>query len=85
MAAMYPNQAPSRPTNGAAETLAGIADAVGRTAHSVAEEGREVGDQVMAVTGNLKSVVVRSIKEQPLTTLAVTVGIGFLIGAFWKS
>jgi hypothetical protein len=85
MAATLHNNANSGSTTSTAETIGGIADAVGRTVHSVADEGREVGEQLMAVTGSLKATLVQSIKEQPLPTLAVAVGLGFLIGAFWKS
>ena len=52
---------------------------------SIADKGREVADDVSAVAGNLKGAVDSSIKEQPMATLAVAVGIGFVLGALWKT
>jgi ElaB/YqjD/DUF883 family membrane-anchored ribosome-binding protein len=42
-------------------------------------------EQIQVVADNFKSAVDKSVKEQPLTTLAVAAGLGFVIGALWKS
>ena len=37
------------------------------------------------VAGNLKGAVDRSVKDQPMATLAVAAAVGFVLGALWKS
>lgn len=56
-----------------------------RVTRNVADQGREASEQVQEVAQNFKSAVDKSVKDQPLTTLAVAAGVGFLIGALWKS
>lgn len=56
-----------------------------RVARNVAEQGRETSEQFQEVAQNFKTAVDKSVKDQPLTTLAVAAGIGFVIGALWKS
>lgn len=56
-----------------------------RTVQNLAEQGRQASEQVQAVADNFKTAVDKSVKDQPLTTLAVAAGIGFVIGALWKS
>lgn len=55
------------------------------TVSSVAEQGRDAGQRVQEVAGNLKSAVDRSVTDQPMATLAVAAALGFVIGALWKS
>ena len=54
-------------------------------ARNVADQGREATEQVQEVAQNFKTAVDKAVKEQPLTTLAVAAGVGFVIGALWKS
>jgi len=49
------------------------------------EQGREVGERVQEVAGNLKGAVDRSVKDQPMATLAIAAVIGFVLGALWKT
>jgi ElaB/YqjD/DUF883 family membrane-anchored ribosome-binding protein len=51
----------------------------------VTDQGRQATENVQVVADNIKSAVDKSIKDQPLTTLAVAAGLGFVIGALWKS
>ncbi len=51
----------------------------------IAGQGREAGERINAVAGNLKTAVDKSVKDQPLTTLAMAAALGFVIGALWKS
>jgi ElaB/YqjD/DUF883 family membrane-anchored ribosome-binding protein len=37
------------------------------------------------VAGNLKGAVDKSMKDQPMATLAVAAALGFVLGALWKS
>ena len=52
---------------------------------SMAEQGKEAGDRVQEVAGNLKGAVEKSVSDQPMATLAVAAALGFVIGALWKS
>jgi ElaB/YqjD/DUF883 family membrane-anchored ribosome-binding protein len=56
-----------------------------RAAHKIHEQGREAGERVNEVAGNLKTAVDKSVREQPLTTLVVAAAAGFVLGALWKS
>jgi ElaB/YqjD/DUF883 family membrane-anchored ribosome-binding protein len=61
------------------------ADQAERFASRVAEQGREAGDRVQEVAGNVKSAVDKSVKDQPMATLAMAAVLGFVLGAIWKS
>lgn len=60
-------------------------DSAEADARSVAAQGREAGERVQEVAGNFKSAVDKSVRDQPLATLAVAAAVGFVIGALWKS
>jgi ElaB/YqjD/DUF883 family membrane-anchored ribosome-binding protein len=55
-------------------------DAAGRAA----ERGRDAGERVQDVAGNFKGAVDKSVKEQPMATLALAAIAGFLLGALWR-
>lgn len=55
------------------------------TARQMAESGRDSAERVGVVAGNFKTAVNKSVKDQPLTTLAVAAALGFVVGALWKS
>jgi ElaB/YqjD/DUF883 family membrane-anchored ribosome-binding protein len=57
------------------------ADQVEGLASQVTEQGR----QAQQVAGNLKSGVDKSVKDQPMATLALAAAVGFVLGALWKS
>jgi len=54
-------------------------------AGKAAEQGREAGERIQEVAGNVRGAVDKSVKDQPMTTLAVAAVIGFVLGALWKS
>jgi ElaB/YqjD/DUF883 family membrane-anchored ribosome-binding protein len=56
-----------------------------QTVRSMAEQGKEAGERVQEVAGNLKGAVEKSVVDQPMATLAVAAALGFVIGALWKS
>ena len=72
-----------------ADKAANLAERTGeqieRTVQNFAEQGRQATEHVQVVAENFKTAVDKSVKDQPLTTLAVAAGIGFIIGALWKS
>ena len=37
------------------------------------------------VAGNLKGAVDKSVKDQPMATLAMAAAVGFVLGAIWKA
>lgn len=55
------------------------------TVRSVAAQGRDAGERVQEVAGNFQAAVDKSVREQPLATLAVAAALGFVLGALWKS
>jgi len=54
-------------------------------ARNVAQQGRDAGERVQQVAGNMRTAVDKSVREQPMATLAVAAALGFVIGALWKS
>jgi ElaB/YqjD/DUF883 family membrane-anchored ribosome-binding protein len=54
-------------------------------AHAVADQGREVSENVQAVANNMKDALEKSLREKPLTTLAMAAAAAFVLGAIWKS
>lgn len=60
-------------------------DGAEEAARSVYEQGRDASERVNEVAGNMKSAVDKSLKDQPMATLAVAAAVGFVIGALWKS
>ena len=72
-------------TGQAQDQLNNVADAVEDVATRVAEQGRAAGEQLRQVAGNISGAVDKSVKEQPVATLAVVAALGFVLGAIWKS
>jgi ElaB/YqjD/DUF883 family membrane-anchored ribosome-binding protein len=54
------------------------AAALGRSA-----AGR-ANDELSQFTGTFRGAVDKSLKDQPMTTLAMAAGMGLLLGALWK-
>ena len=61
------------------------ADQAENMANRVGEQGREAAERVQEVAGNFKGAVDRSVKDQPMATLAMAAVVGFVLGALWKS
>lgn len=62
-----------------------MADRAESVANRVTEQSREVGERVQEVAGNFKGAVDKSVKHQPMATLAMAAVMGFVLGALWKS
>ena len=71
--------------NKATEQFGKVAERVEGVASMVADQGRDAGERVQAVAGNIKGAVDQSVKDQPMATLAMAAVIGFVLGALWKS
>lgn len=61
-----------------------VADRAEDVATRAAAQGREAGERVQEVAGNFKGAVDKSVKEQPMATLAMAAVLGFVLGALWK-
>jgi ElaB/YqjD/DUF883 family membrane-anchored ribosome-binding protein len=68
----------------AQEQLKGMADRASGAAGRVAEHGREAGERMQDVAGNFKGAVDKSVRDQPMATLALAAIAGFVLGAMWK-
>lgn len=68
----------------ASEQLRHYADRAEEAAGRVAERGRDAGERMQDVAGNFKGAVDKSVKEQPMATLALAAIAGFVLGALWK-
>lgn len=69
----------------ATDQFRSIADQAESVANRVSEQGREASERVQEVAGNFKGAVDRSVKDQPMATLAMAAAVGFVLGALWKS
>jgi ElaB/YqjD/DUF883 family membrane-anchored ribosome-binding protein len=49
------------------------------------DKGREAVEAVGEVRDNVAHAIDKSLKDRPYTTLVVAAGLGFLLGAMWKS
>jgi ElaB/YqjD/DUF883 family membrane-anchored ribosome-binding protein len=67
------------------EQIKKVADRVEGYASSAADQMREVSDRTGEVAGNFKKAVDKSVKDQPMATLAMAAAAGFVLGALWKS
>lgn len=62
-----------------------ISGQVEGAARAAVERGREMSENVQEVAENVRSAVDSSVRNQPMTTLAVAAVFGFVLGALWKS
>ena len=69
----------------ATDQFAQVADSLEGVASRAVEQGREAGERLQEVAGNVKGAVDQSIKDQPMATLAIVAAVGFVLGALWKS
>lgn len=69
----------------ATDQFAQVADTLEGVASRAVEQGREAGERLQEVAGNVKGAVDRSVKDQPMATLAIVAAMGFVLGALWKS
>ncbi len=49
------------------------------------EKGRAVADSTKEVAGNMRDALTDSARAQPITTITLALGAGFLLGAIWKA
>ena len=68
----------------ATDQLKGVAGRAQELAGDVSEQAREYGEKAQVAARQVKPFVEKSLKEQPMTTLAAAAAIGFVLGALWK-
>jgi len=51
----------------------------------VQDKGRDAVRGVTEVGDNVANAIDKSLERRPYTTLALAVGLGFVLGAMWKS
>lgn len=73
-----------RMTDKATEQFKSVADQAEGVANRVLEQGQEAGERLQQVAGNFKGAVDRSVKDQPMATLALAAMLGFVVGALWR-
>ena len=49
------------------------------------DKGRDAVKAVGEVGDNVANAIDKSLERRPYTTLALAVGVGFVLGAMWKS
>jgi ElaB/YqjD/DUF883 family membrane-anchored ribosome-binding protein len=49
------------------------------------DKGRDAVRAVGEVGDNVANAIDKSLEKRPYTTLALAVGVGFILGAMWKS
>ena len=75
-------QTSERPSAG--ETPMNATDNLQEMAEKFAAQARQYSDKAQQLAQNFKPYVEKSIKEQPMTTLAAAAAIAFVLGAIWK-
>jgi ElaB/YqjD/DUF883 family membrane-anchored ribosome-binding protein len=70
--------------DGAAEQLRNVAGNADEIASRAAEQARVYGEKAQELAKNFKPYVEKSLKEQPMATLAVAAAIAFALGALLK-
>jgi ElaB/YqjD/DUF883 family membrane-anchored ribosome-binding protein len=68
----------------ARDQLETLADSAQEMAGKVADQAREYGEKAQEAARSFKPFVEKSMKEQPMGTLAAAAVIGFALGALWK-
>lgn len=61
------------------------ADQAERAATRVADQSRQAKERMQEVAGNFQGALNKSVKDQPMATLASAAIAGFVLGALWKS
>jgi ElaB/YqjD/DUF883 family membrane-anchored ribosome-binding protein len=51
----------------------------------LAEQGRQTAERIEEAAVNFKDVLHRSMRDEPMATLAFAAIVGFVLGALWKS
>jgi ElaB/YqjD/DUF883 family membrane-anchored ribosome-binding protein len=61
-----------------------VVDGFENVAAAAMKRGSEMSHEVQDAVGSAKTAVDTSVRNHPMTTIAVTAALGFLLGAMWK-
>ena len=79
----------TQPGSSTISDVSGQMERAGHAAEGVAsrtaDQAREAGRSMHNVADNFTSALDQSLRDQPMATLAVAAGLGFVLGALWKS
>ena len=73
-----------RHPEGAMDRVKDAAGEVQDYAGKLAEQGRKYCEKAQEAARNFKPYVEKSMKEQPMATVAMASVVGFVLGALWK-
>ena len=62
-----------------------VSERAGALSATAQEKGAIAANSTKEVAGNLREALTHSARSQPITTIALAIGAGFLLGAIWKS
>jgi len=62
-----------------------VSDGIGELSATAQEKGTAVAKSTKEVAGAMRDALTESARSQPLTTIAMAIGAGFLLGAIWRS
>ena len=68
----------------ATDKVKDMAEGAQDMAGKVADQAREYAEQAQDAVKQVKPFVEKSLKEQPMVTLAAVAVLGFVLGALWK-
>jgi ElaB/YqjD/DUF883 family membrane-anchored ribosome-binding protein len=68
----------------ATDKVKDVAESAQDMAGKVANQARVYGDQAQDAAKQIKPFVEKSLREQPMATLAGVAVLGFVLGALWK-
>ena len=68
----------------AADQLKAVGDKAQEMAGKVTEQAREYAQKAQEAAQQFKPLVEKSLKDQPMATLAGAAVVGFVLGALWK-
>jgi len=77
--------AQGRVADAAANATDKAASQVESTMSEVAQRGRDASKSMRDVADNFGTALDRSLDRQPMTTVAMAVAVGFVLGALWKA
>jgi ElaB/YqjD/DUF883 family membrane-anchored ribosome-binding protein len=82
--AAYPLDYSQGPEAITKDHMSELADNAEEIAAKVAEQARIYGEKAQDAAKNFKPFMEKSMKDQPMSTLAAAAVIGFALGALWK-
>jgi ElaB/YqjD/DUF883 family membrane-anchored ribosome-binding protein len=68
----------------ASDSLKDAGESAQEMAGKVTEQAREYGEKAQEAARQVKPLVEKSLREQPIVTLAGAAVIGFVLGSLWK-